>query len=74
MRETTTIRVSTDTRAGLRELAEHDGVTMDDEIARLVRAERQRRIGAALAASMHDRDDEQWLTMSARTVTDDAGG
>lgn len=51
----------------------HTGpMTLDEEIQRLVRAERQRRIGLALATAPPSSDDEQWLALSARTVEENA--
>ena len=73
MRESTTIRLSRSTRDSLRHLADDDGVTLDDEIIRLVRAERQRRIGQALSASEPDTDEQPWMKMGAETVRNDAG-
>jgi hypothetical protein len=72
VRESTTVRVSPGTRDGLRGLAQADDVTLDEEIARLVRAERQRRIGAALSSTDLSSDDEAWLRLGAGAVADDA--
>jgi hypothetical protein len=74
MRESTTVRLSRTTRDNLRHLADDDGVTLDDEVARLVRAERQRRIGQALAATEHDTEEHLWLGIGAETIRNDAGG
>lgn len=74
MQRATTVRVTRETRDGLRVLAEGDGVTLDEEVNRLVRAERQRRIGHALAAVELDRDDESWLTVGASVIRNDAAG
>jgi hypothetical protein len=63
----TTVRVSTRTRDYVRQLAEDDGVTLDVEIERLARAERQRRMGAALADAAID---EPWLDAVAQEVVD----
>ena len=71
MRETTTIRVAPATRAALRQLADVDGITADEELARLLRAERQRRLGLALAAN-DPSIDEVWLNAGATTVIDHA--
>ena len=73
MRESTTIRVSTSTRDALRELADRDGVTLDEELGRLLRAERQRRMGAALAHPL-SAEDRQWIDAGAEAVRDHAGG
>ena len=72
MRDSTTVRVSTNTRDALRDLANHDGLTMDEEIQRLARAERQRRLGASLAEHLPDDDEQTWLSISAETVTANA--
>jgi hypothetical protein len=72
MRESTTIRLASGTRDDLRRLADADGLTLDEEIARLLRAERQRRMGAALASATLTEDDRRWLDLSAATVVDDA--
>ena len=74
MRETTTIRVAPTTRAALRQLAEADGITADEELVRLLRAERQRRMGVALAARELTGEDEAWLDASATTVATHARG
>ena len=61
----TTVRVTDATRAALRELAEADGLTMDEMIHRLARAERQRRMGEALAHVDYSDEDSSWLDMAA---------
>lgn len=68
---TTTVRVMKTTRDAVRSLADADGLTLDGEIERLARAERQRRIGAALRAAPGD-DEQSWLDMAAATVGGDA--
>ena len=73
MRESTTVRLSRSTRDNLRHLADDDGVTLDDEIIRLVRAERQRRIGQALSASEPDTEEQTWIEMGAETIRNNAG-
>lgn len=55
-------------------LADADGVTLDEEITRLVRAERMRRMGRALSFIGPDAEERSWLDMSAATVADHAGG
>lgn len=57
----------------MRHLADDDGVTLDDEIIRLVRAERQRRIGQALSASEPDTEEQTWIGIGAEAVRNDAG-
>ncbi len=69
MQNSTTIRVSRETRDLLHELAASDGVTLDDEIRRLARVERQRRIGAALATIELTSDDHTWLDLGANEVS-----
>ncbi|MHB8663394.1 MAG: hypothetical protein ACYDH6_11985 [Acidimicrobiales bacterium] len=73
MQDSTTVRLARGTRDNLRHLAADDGVTLDEEIARLVRAERQRRIGHSLAATELDVEERAWLEMGAEAVRDDAG-
>jgi hypothetical protein len=73
MRDSTTIRVSPATRDALRALAERDGVTLDEELARLLRAERQRRMGIALAGEP-SAGEREWIDMGVATVRDHAGG
>ena len=70
----TSVRVSRRTRDAVRALAEADGVTLDEEIERLARSERQRRIGEALAdESTTSPDDQAWLDLGAHAVASDAG-
>jgi len=57
----------------LRHLADDDGVTLDDEIIRLVRSERQRRIGQALSESELDTEEQTWLGIGAEAVRNNAG-
>jgi hypothetical protein len=68
MQNSTTVRVSPGTRDALRELAVADGVSLDEETARLVRAERQRRIGAALARTELDDADRRWIALGTAEV------
>ncbi|HSH61176.1 MAG TPA: hypothetical protein VK988_16360 [Acidimicrobiales bacterium] len=68
------MRVSRDTRDYLRQLADNDGVTLDEEVTRLVRAERQRRIGQALAINRPDAEERSWLEMGADVIAGNAGG
>lgn len=72
MHESTTIRVAVSTRDAVRTLADADGVTLDEAVKRLARAERQRRMGLALATTVPSSDDEQWLGLSVRTVAEHA--
>lgn len=73
MRESTTVRLSKRTRDELRHLADDDGVTLDDEIVRLVRSERQRRIGRALSESEPGTEEQLWLGICAETARNNAG-
>ncbi len=73
-RNSTTIRVSTDTSDSLRQLADDDKVTLDEEITRLVRSERQRRIGQALAADEADARTRDWLDIGIVAARHHAGG
>jgi len=73
MPDSTTVRVSRTTRDNLRHLANDDNVTLDEEITRLVRAERQRRIGQALASHEPDAEARAWLEAGASTIGHDAG-
>ena len=57
----------------MRDLAEGDGVTLDTELARLLRAERQRRMGVALAQGPSV-DDKTWLDAGIATIRDHARG
>jgi hypothetical protein len=72
MRISTTVRVSRTTHENLRLLAVHDGLTLDEEIKQLVRAERQRRIGQALSAVILDEADQRWLEIGVKAASDDA--
>lgn len=73
MRESTTVRVSRATRDSLRALAAAQELTLDQTLERLVKAERQRRIGLELGASEPDADDRSWLDLGAETTrADDA--
>ena len=72
MQDSTTVRVARQTHDGLCALARGDGVTLDQEINRLVRAERQRRMGQALAAVELDGGDQSWLDMGADVIGTDA--
>jgi hypothetical protein len=70
MPETTTIKVSVETRDALRQLAERDGLTLDAQLDRLIRRERRRIIGAQLASAALDNDDTAVLDASAGDVAD----
>lgn len=68
MPKTTTVRVSIETRDAVRALAARDGVTLAEEIRRLARAERQRRMGEALAVDPRD-DESAWLDLAAGEIS-----
>jgi hypothetical protein len=70
MPNSTTVRVDVDTRDAVKAIAEADGVTLDVAIRRLVRAERQRRMGAALAEADAD---SAWLDVVASELGSDEG-
>ncbi|MGH9158293.1 MAG: hypothetical protein ACRD1K_21210 [Acidimicrobiales bacterium] len=60
--------MSRSTRNNLRSLAADDHVTLDVEITRLVRAERQRRIGHALSSTEPDAEERGWFDVGSSTV------
>jgi hypothetical protein len=73
MASTTTIAISPEARDALRHLAAERGDTMDSLIKRLLRDERARRIGAALAErrvqmSADERDDERALIVGSSSA------
>ena len=68
MQKTATVRLARSTHESLKALASDDGVTLDDEMKRLVRAERQRRMGDALANLDLSEADQAVLKASARDV------
>jgi hypothetical protein len=70
MPESTTIKVSVQTRDALRQLAERDGVTLDAQLEKLIRRERRRIIGAQLSSGPLDDDDLTVLDASASDVAD----
>ena len=70
MPESTTIKVSVQTRDALRQLAERDGVTLDAQLDKLIRRERRRIIGAQLSSAPLDDDDLTVLDASASDVAD----
>lgn len=70
MPETTTIKVSVQTRDALRQLADRDGLTLDAQLDKLIRRERRRIIGAQLASAPLDNDDVAVLDASASDVAD----
>lgn len=73
MQKSATVRLARSTHESLKALAMEDGVTLDDEMQRLVRAERQRRMGDALAERDLSEADHAVLNSSARDVTGHVG-
>lgn len=70
MAETTTIKVSVQTRDALRQLAFRDGLTLDAQLEKLIRSERRRIIGSQLASAELGVDDVTVLDASANDVGD----
>lgn len=64
----TTIKVSKDTRDQLRDLALQTGLTLDGQIRKLLKRERQRRIGAQLASEPLSDDERMVLDAGAADV------
>lgn len=64
MSDTTTIRVTRDTRDALNDLAARRGETLTDAVARAVRLLEQETIGLDLATPLHD-DELVWLDADA---------
>ena len=73
MPSTTTIKLSVSTADQLRERAKADGVTIEREIAKLLRLDLQRRMGESLASQALSDEDRDWLDLGARTVAKHAG-
>jgi predicted HTH transcriptional regulator len=73
MPASTTIKLSVSTADQLRERAKADGVTIEREIAKLLRQDLQRRIGESLASQELSVEDNDWLDLGARTVAKHAG-
>jgi predicted HTH transcriptional regulator len=73
MPASTTIKLSVSTADQLRERAKADGVTIEREIAKLLRQDLQRRIGDSLASQELSAEDNDWLDLGARTVAKYAG-
>ena len=70
---TTTIKLSVSTAEQLRERAKADGVTIEREIAKLLRLDLQRRMGESLASQALSEQEHDWLDLGARTVAEHAG-
>lgn len=73
MPTTTTIKLSVSTAGQLRERAKADGVTIEREIAKLLRLDLQRRMGESLASQALSDENHDWLDLGARTVAKHAG-
>ena len=74
--QSTTIRVSTETRDAVKALAEADDRTLDQQIALMARRdrrERQRAMGRALAHAELTEPDRTVLDGGARTVDAEIG-
>ena len=70
MPDSTTIKVSVQTRDALRQLADREGLTFDAQLERMIRRERRRIIGAQLASAPLDAEDNAVLDASAGDVAD----
>ena len=71
--QSTTIRVTTETRDAVKALAEADDRTLDQQIALMARRERQRAMGRALAQAELTEPDPAVLDGGARTVDAEIG-
>ncbi len=71
--QSTTIRVSTETRDAVKALAEADDRTLDQQIALMARRERQRAMGRALAYVELTEPDRAVLDGGVRTVDAEIG-
>jgi hypothetical protein len=71
--QSTTIRVTTETRDAVKALAEADDRTLDQQIALMARRERQRQIGRALAQAGRSDHDRAVLESGIRTVDAEIG-
>jgi hypothetical protein len=70
MPETTTIKVSVQTRDALRQLADRDGLTLDAQVDKMIRRERRRIIGSQVSSAPLDDHDVAVLDASASDVAD----
>ena len=73
MPDSTTIKVSVQTRDALRQLADREGLTFDAQLEKLIRRERRRIIGAQLASAPLEADEQAVLDASAGDVADASG-
>jgi hypothetical protein len=69
----TTIRVSKAVRDEIGALAAADHITLDEMLRQLARAERQRRIGAELAAHEPTKTERAIIAVGLATVEQHAG-
>ncbi len=69
----TTIKVSKRTRDALRELAQREGLTLEQQLEQLLATQRRRLIGSQLASERIDSDNWQMLEASAADVADASG-
>ena len=70
----TTIRVSKAVRDEIGALAAAEHITLDEMLRRLARAERQRRMGAELAAHQSTSTEQAIIAVGLATVEPHAGG
>jgi hypothetical protein len=68
MSDSTTIKVSVQTRDALRQLAERDGLTLDAQLDVLIRRERRRVIGLQLASASLDDAERAVLDAAAADI------
>lgn len=66
--QSTTIRVTTETRDAVKALAEADDRTLDQQIALMARRERQQRMGRELASIELTADDRAVIDSGIATV------
>lgn len=69
MTNLTTVKVSMATRDELKKIADRDGVTLDAALQRLLRSERQRQMGADLAARPTSGEAAAWVRGSTAAVS-----
>ena len=68
MTNLTTVKVSMATRDELKLMADREGITLDAALRRLLRAERQRMMGAELASRTPADEDAAWVAGSTAAV------
>ena len=69
MTKLTTVKVSVETRDELRSIAARDGITFDAALRKLLRAERQRQMGADLAKRQVSDDEQACRTTRSLNAT-----